>query len=75
MDRQESGVPAEAPDGAAQTDVLNGYGRELIGQALPYQLSTEVNDDLGAQGVRCRTTIPLSSSMDVAQTPASEIHD
>ena len=41
-----------------------GYGRELIEQALPYQLNARVVYQLTPQGVRCTITLPLSSSMD-----------
>ena len=73
VDWRESGVAVAMPGGAEATDVPNGYGRELIEQALPYQLSAEVDYDLSAQGVRCTITIPLSTGMDMAQTAAREI--
>lgn len=38
-----------------------GYGRELIEQALPFQLRAETSYELGADGVRCTITLPIST--------------
>jgi PAS domain S-box-containing protein len=39
-----------------------GYGRELIEKALPYQLGAEVDYVLGKDGVQCRIMLPVSST-------------
>lgn len=39
-----------------------GQGRELIEQALPYQLSAKTSYDLGPEGVRCTISIPVSAT-------------
>lgn len=39
-----------------------GQGRELIEQALPYQLNAQTSFDLGPDGVHCTITIPVSES-------------
>jgi len=36
-----------------------GYGRALIEEALPYSLSAETKFEFGADGLRCRITLPL----------------
>ncbi|MDX3911230.1 MAG: PAS domain-containing protein [Sphingobium sp.] len=36
-----------------------GYGRELIEQALPYQLGAKTSYELGADGVRCTIALPV----------------
>lgn len=59
----ESGVAMPAPGTPAQG---SGYGRELIEQALPYQLGAETIFEMGADGVRCTITLPLSSSTERA---------
>ena len=38
----------------------SGYGRELIERALPYQLKAKTSYELGADGVRCTITVPIS---------------
>jgi PAS domain S-box-containing protein len=68
--------PVEAPSGRAlrllwrETGVTMppnsahrrpGYGSELIGRALPYQLSTSTQLDFLDDGVRCEILIPLDS--------------
>jgi two-component system, chemotaxis family, CheB/CheR fusion protein len=45
-----------------------GQGRELIEEALPYQLSAKTSFDLGPDGVHCRISIPVSASS-VRQEP------
>ena len=59
IDWRESGVdmppPSTAPRGSSQ-------GRELIEQALPYQLSAKTSYSLGTDGVHCTISIPVSAS-------------
>jgi two-component system CheB/CheR fusion protein len=56
---RESGVPVSLPpDGQP---LRQGYGRELIEQALPYQLSAETVYELTPEGVRCTITLPIST--------------
>lgn len=38
-----------------------GYGPELIERALPYQLDAETRYELGAGGVRCSISLPIST--------------
>jgi len=38
-----------------------GYGRELIENALPYQLDAETHFELGDDGVRCVIELPVSA--------------
>lgn len=47
--------PAAAPRGG-------GQGRELIEQALPYQLSARTSYTLGPDGVHCAISIAVSAS-------------
>jgi two-component sensor histidine kinase len=56
IDWRESGV--EMP----RADRDGGQGRELIEEALPYQLDAETCFELGPDGVRCSITIPVSAS-------------
>lgn len=51
----------EATDGTPPR--RRGYGRELIEQALPYQLGAETTYELTPEGVRCTITLPLSSTL------------
>jgi len=37
-----------------------GYGRELIEQALPYQLGASTSYAMGADGVHCTITVPIA---------------
>ncbi|WP_176556091.1 PAS domain-containing sensor histidine kinase [Rubellimicrobium rubrum] len=39
-----------------------GYGRELIERALPYQLKARTTYQIGAGGVHCTITLPISST-------------
>ena len=39
-----------------------GYGRELIERALPYQLGAETSYELTPEGVRCTITLPISTT-------------
>ncbi|MFC0340758.1 CheR family methyltransferase [Paracoccus niistensis] len=76
----ESGVVVALPESsdtkgkADGPPTRHGYGRELIEQALPYQLSAEVAYDLTPQGVRCTITIPVSTSMEKAQPTTRDKH-
>ncbi|HEU4821598.1 MAG TPA: GAF domain-containing protein [Qipengyuania sp.] len=56
VDWRESGV-----DMAAHGDHVAsaGYGRELIEQALPYQLGAETSYELTDEGVHCTIIVPL----------------
>lgn len=67
LDWRESGVRVPVPADAGGDDVAvasrQGYGRELIERALPYQLNAEVTYDLTPDGVRCSITLPLSTTM------------
>lgn len=56
---RESGVQMPPVGSAAQG---GGQGRELIEQALPYQLDAETSFELGPDGVRCTITIPVSQT-------------
>jgi PAS domain S-box-containing protein len=59
VDWRERGVEmpplGEAPRGS-------GQGRELIERALPYQLRAKTSFTLGADGVHCTISIPISAS-------------
>ena len=62
---QESGVPvAPLLDGSP---FRQGYGRELIERALPYQLGAETSYELTPEGVRCTITLPISTTHREAQ--------
>ena len=41
-----------------------GYGRELIEDALPYQLGAETTYEIGPDGVRCTITMPIADGPD-----------
>ncbi|WP_175558907.1 PAS domain S-box protein [Paracoccus chinensis] len=69
VDWRESGVEVAMPDGTAGEGTIDGrpprrrgYGRELIEQALPYQLGAETSYELTPEGARCTITLPLSST-------------
>lgn len=53
---RESGVQMPERTGPA----ADGYGRELIERALPYQIKASTTYELGADGVRCTITLPVS---------------
>jgi PAS domain S-box-containing protein len=59
LEWQESGVPlslsSEVPS------LRQGYGRELIEHALPYQLGAETDYELTPEGVRCIISLPIST--------------
>ncbi|MBV0893601.1 chemotaxis protein CheR, partial [Paracoccus sp. Z118] len=57
----ETGVTMPDPVANAQAA---GYGRELIENALPYQLGAETTYELGPDGVRCTIALPVSSTME-----------
>jgi len=59
IDWHESGV-LMPPMGAKPQG--GGQGRELIENALPYQLNAQTRFELGSDGVRCTITIPVSES-------------
>lgn len=61
LDWIETGVPM--PDGGAPS--RQGFGRQLIEQALPYQLNAETQLMFGTEGVRCRITLPLAERREV----------
>lgn len=68
---RESGVAVARPDGGGAEGADNGpppprqgFGRELIERALPYQLKAETTYELTPQGVRCTITLPLSATQD-----------
>ena len=56
LDWVETGVPM--PDGG--TPSRQGFGRQLIEQALPYQLKAGTQLMFGTEGVRCRIALPLA---------------
>jgi two-component sensor histidine kinase len=70
----ESGVEVAVPEGQPAGHAIDGtpvplrqgYGRELIERALPYQLRAETNYELTPGGVRCSISVPVSSTLDVA---------
>lgn len=56
---RESGVSIAPQTGEPPLD--QGYGRELIERALPYQLGAETAYELTPDGVHCTITLPISS--------------
>jgi PAS domain S-box-containing protein len=63
VDWCESGVAM--PQAGARSG--NGYGRELIEHALPYQLGVKTTYALGADGVHCTLCLPVESEPVMAQ--------
>jgi two-component sensor histidine kinase len=59
VDWRESGVTMP-PVGSTPNG--GGQGRELIERALPYQLSAKTSYELGADGVHCTISMPVSVS-------------
>lgn len=57
----ESGVDMSAPGSVRRG---TGQGRELIEKALPYQLGARTAYSLGAGGVRCIISIPVSNCLE-----------
>jgi two-component sensor histidine kinase len=74
VDWRESGVAPEWHDGSPPAVAIDGvparrrqgYGRELIEKALPYQLKALTTYELTPQGVHCTIIVPVSSTLDVA---------
>ena len=65
VDWAETGVAiSEDGDGTRR----HGYGRELIEQALPYQLEAETTYNLTRSGVRCSIVVPLPESRTTTET-------
>ncbi len=60
IDWRESGVRMPEQDPSATT-AGSGQGRELIERALPYQLGARTSYTLGADGVWCMISIPVSA--------------
>lgn len=63
IDWRESGVQMASADAAPRG---TGQGRELIEQALPYQLGARTTYALGSDGVHCTISVPVSSHPQVA---------
>lgn len=59
IDWHETGVEMPSATSAPRG---TGQGRELIERALPYQLKAKTSYTLGADGVRCTISIPVSRS-------------
>jgi PAS domain S-box-containing protein len=59
IDWRESGVDMPPANSAPRG---SGQGRELIEQALPYQLKARTTYTLGPDGVHCTISIPVSAS-------------
>jgi two-component sensor histidine kinase len=57
---EETGVAPEL-DSAGET-LRKGYGRELIEQALPYQLKADTKYEITPDGVRCMISLPISTT-------------
>lgn len=60
----EQGVPA-----VPLTGLREGYGRELIEQALPYRLGAETRLEFRGGGVRCSISVPLNAAPDGSTKP------
>jgi PAS domain S-box-containing protein len=60
------GSPPAGPIGGEPASRRQGYGRELIERALPYQLKAQTSYEITPEGVRCTITVPVSSTLDVA---------
>ena len=59
MDWSESGVPVPMlGDGQF---LQNGYGRELIEHALPYQLEAKTSYEIGPDSIHCTICLPISA--------------
>jgi PAS domain S-box-containing protein len=62
VDWRESGVTIPVSDSLmAGLPLPRGYGRELIEEALPYQLGATTFFDLTPTGVHCVITLPVSA--------------
>jgi PAS domain S-box-containing protein len=60
---EERGLAVPPPDEGVSR---RGYGRELIEQALPYQLEAETRYEIGPDGVRCSINLPISTQAERA---------
>ena len=61
IDWRECGVKMP-PAGSAPRG--GGQGRELIEQALPYQLSARTSYTLGSEGIHCTISAPVSANLE-----------
>ena len=61
IDWRERGVKMP-PAGSAPRG--GGQGRELIEQALPYQLSARTSYTLGSEGIHCTISAPVSANLE-----------
>ena len=66
IDWRESGVKMP---GGGEALAGTGQGRELIEQALPYQLGAQTSYVLGPDGVHCTIAIPVSATRSARETP------
>jgi PAS domain S-box-containing protein len=57
VDWQETGVFMDEHTARAES---SGYGRELIEQALPYQLGAKTTFRFGKEGVHCMINVPVA---------------
>ena len=64
IDWRESGVAMPPVEAAPQG---SGQGRELIEQALPYQLGAKTSFAFEEDGVHCTISLPVSASNSVAE--------
>jgi hypothetical protein len=60
IDRRKSGVTMPP---AVSVLAGSGRGRELIEQALPYQVQARTSYQLGADGIHCTMPLLVSESM------------
>ncbi|MFC0384349.1 sensor histidine kinase [Muricoccus vinaceus] len=66
---EETGVPVRLGEDAQPPH--RGYGRELIEQALPYQLGAETSYELHRDGLRCTISLPLEPTrQEIGEPPA-----
>lgn len=65
IDWRESGVDMASSELHARG---SGEGRELIEKALPYQLGARTRYTIGATGVHCTISVPVSASNAAPQT-------
>lgn len=62
---RESGVPVSLPPNGQP--LRQGYGRELIEHALPYQLSAKTTYEISSEGVRCTISMPISTRFEALE--------
>ena len=55
---EERGLAVPPTEGSG---ARRGYGRELLEQALPYQLGADTRYELSPEGVRCSIDLPIST--------------